>query len=192
MEVQKLTHEVRLQKWNGIVRSCRSSGKTIKSWCDENNINLKTYYYWQKRVCQAACRELALTQESSPQAASVNSSPVFAEIRRPPHEAGNVAVSIQSRDLQIHIYGGAATATVQGSIKGAWPPMLGDISQAERIYLACGYTDMRKSIDRVRKNYKLGITSRRRLIKVLLVGRRFLNKTGIIRSMQTSNLIRFP
>lgn len=25
--------------------------------------------------------------------------------------------------------------------------MLGDISQAERIYVACGYTDMRKSID---------------------------------------------
>ena len=25
--------------------------------------------------------------------------------------------------------------------------MLGDISHAEKIYLACGYTDMRKSID---------------------------------------------
>jgi len=25
--------------------------------------------------------------------------------------------------------------------------MLGDVSRAERIYLACGYTDMRKSID---------------------------------------------
>lgn len=25
--------------------------------------------------------------------------------------------------------------------------MLGDISKAERIYIACGYTDMRKSID---------------------------------------------
>lgn len=25
--------------------------------------------------------------------------------------------------------------------------MLGDISKAENIYLACGYTDMRKSID---------------------------------------------
>ncbi len=25
--------------------------------------------------------------------------------------------------------------------------MLGDISRAERIYIACGYTDMRKSID---------------------------------------------
>lgn len=37
--------------------------------------------------------------------------------------------------------------------------MLGDISLAEQIYLACGYTDMRKSIDglaaTVQQNFKL-------------------------------------
>ncbi|WP_027400131.1 MULTISPECIES: IS66 family insertion sequence element accessory protein TnpB [Anaerovoracaceae] len=37
--------------------------------------------------------------------------------------------------------------------------MLGDISQAENIYLACGYTDMRKSIDGlaalVQQNFRL-------------------------------------
>lgn len=37
--------------------------------------------------------------------------------------------------------------------------MVGDISQAENIYIACGYTDMRKSIDglsaMVQQNYKL-------------------------------------
>lgn len=38
-------------------------------------------------------------------------------------------------------------------------PVLGDISQAEHIYLACGYTDMRKSVDDlasvVQQNFKL-------------------------------------
>lgn len=37
--------------------------------------------------------------------------------------------------------------------------MLGDISQAEKIYIACGYTDMRKAIDGlaaiVQQNFKL-------------------------------------
>jgi transposase len=37
--------------------------------------------------------------------------------------------------------------------------MVGDISQVENIYIACGYTDMRKSIDGlssiVQQNYKL-------------------------------------
>lgn len=37
--------------------------------------------------------------------------------------------------------------------------MFGDISKAERIYIACGYTDMRKSIDGlaaiVQQNFQL-------------------------------------
>lgn len=37
--------------------------------------------------------------------------------------------------------------------------MLGDISQAEKIYIACGYTDVRKAIDglavMVQQNFKL-------------------------------------
>ena len=37
--------------------------------------------------------------------------------------------------------------------------MLGDISSAEQIYIACGYTDMRKSIDGlaavVQQNFQL-------------------------------------
>ena len=57
--------------------------------------------------------------------------------------------------------------------------MLGDISKAEHIYIACGYTDMRKSIDGlaaiVQQNFKLdpfsnslflGTTSRKRTHKI--------------------------
>ena len=29
---------------------CRSSGKSIAAWCEENGINIKTYYFWRKRV----------------------------------------------------------------------------------------------------------------------------------------------
>ena len=41
--------------------------------------------------------------------------------------------------------------------------MIGDISQAKNIYIVCGYTDMRKSIDGlsaiVQKNFKLDVFS---------------------------------
>ena len=121
MQVQKLTHEVRLQKWSEIIRSCRSSGKPIKTWCSENNINLKTYYHWQKHVCQATCRELSLPQKATTPVVSQPEGPVFAELRRCGHRAGG--------------------------LDSAQPSMLGDLSRAERIYLACGYTDLRQSID---------------------------------------------
>ena len=42
-------HESYLQLWRGRVMECRSSGKSIAAWCEENGINIKTYYFWQKR-----------------------------------------------------------------------------------------------------------------------------------------------
>jgi hypothetical protein len=116
MGVQKVTHEVRLQKWSRIVKECRNSGKTIKVCCAENNINVKTYYHWQKLVCQKACQELAITQRKNPETVPVNSSPVFAELNVPNHPAGKVAVTIQRNDTQIHIYGGADAATVETAL----------------------------------------------------------------------------
>ena len=41
--------------------------------------------------------------------------------------------------------------------------MIGDVSRAERIYIVCGYTDMRKAIDGlaaiVQQNFKLDVFS---------------------------------
>lgn len=122
MQVQKLTQEMRLQKWSGIVRACRSSGKTIKSWCMEHNINLKTYYHWQKRVCQAACRELSLPSETNTQAVSQPGGPVFAEFQLPQPQSGRVAVTIERHDTHIHIYHGADAATVQAVLAALGRP----------------------------------------------------------------------
>ena len=47
MNMKKISHEMNLQKWTQIVEECRISGKTAVKWCAENDINIKTYYYWQ-------------------------------------------------------------------------------------------------------------------------------------------------
>lgn len=52
--MDKITHEMRLMKWTSIIRECRSSGMTVKSWCLENNVNEKQFYYWQRRVREEA------------------------------------------------------------------------------------------------------------------------------------------
>lgn len=116
MEVQKITHEVRLQNWSRIVTDCRSSGQTIKVWCADHHINLKTYYYWQKRVCQATCRNLSITKEQTIQAMHVSKGPVFAELSIPNCNTGKLAVTIHHKDMQIHIYGGADAATVETAL----------------------------------------------------------------------------
>ncbi|WP_446898491.1 IS66 family insertion sequence element accessory protein TnpA [Clostridium sp. LBM24168] len=58
MDVQKATQEYRMSEWIKIIRECRSSGKTVKSWCTENGIRTNRYYYWLRKVRAAACEAL--------------------------------------------------------------------------------------------------------------------------------------
>jgi hypothetical protein len=117
MGVQTVTHEVRLQQWSKIVHTCRSSGKTIKGWCAENNINLKTYYHWQKRVCEETCRELAVMKKQDPENVPVRGGALFAELTVAKQHAGKVALTICREDMQIHIYCGADAMTVESALR---------------------------------------------------------------------------
>jgi len=118
MDVQKIAHEVRLQQWERMVQECRNSGKTIKTWCAENSINIKTYYHWQKLVCQATCRELSVVKEPKSQVVNdiVDDSPIFAELHMPESKANKLAVTIKHNAMQINIYCGADAATVETAI----------------------------------------------------------------------------
>jgi len=118
MDVQKITHEVRLQRWERLVKECRNSGKPIKIWCDENRINIKTYYHWQKLVCQATCREISIVKEPKPPVIKdrVESVPVFAKLSIPASQTNKLAVAIQHNTTQINIYCGADIATVEAAI----------------------------------------------------------------------------
>lgn len=42
--------EDKICEWKSQVEECKASGLTVKEWCEENGINLKTYYYRQKKV----------------------------------------------------------------------------------------------------------------------------------------------
>ncbi len=117
MDVQKITHEVRLQQWGNIVKDCRSSGKSIKAWCAEKSINIKTYYYWQKKVCQVACRELVVGQKRNFEAVPINSGSVFAEISVPKSNSGRLAVTIHHNNTEVNIYCGADAAIVETALQ---------------------------------------------------------------------------
>ena len=42
--------EVRLQEWTAQIEAQQASGLTVRQWCAENGINLKTYYYRLKKA----------------------------------------------------------------------------------------------------------------------------------------------
>ena len=50
--LQTLNAAQRVQIWAERITECRSSGKSVRAWCKENEISEKTYYYWQRRLYQ--------------------------------------------------------------------------------------------------------------------------------------------
>ena len=58
--MDKSTHEARLAQWMAIIKACHESGQTTRSWCIENNVDEKKFYYWQRRIRKAACEDMQL------------------------------------------------------------------------------------------------------------------------------------
>ena len=44
MGARELKHEAQLREWREKVMECRSSGISVKKWCEERGIDRKTYW----------------------------------------------------------------------------------------------------------------------------------------------------
>lgn len=53
--ISQIKNELLMKEWAAMVRKCRSSGLTVKNWCMNNGVNIKTYYYRLKRVRNFIC-----------------------------------------------------------------------------------------------------------------------------------------
>ncbi len=40
---------------NGKVNFITTSGMMVVRWCEQNNVNIKSYYYWLRRIRSLAC-----------------------------------------------------------------------------------------------------------------------------------------
>ena len=54
-KISRIKTDLLMREWAEMVRTCRSSGLTVKEWCLNNGINIKTYYYRLKRVRDFIC-----------------------------------------------------------------------------------------------------------------------------------------
>ena len=60
MDISTLTpdKQVKLQYWLDVIRQCRASGLTNQVWCEQHDISLKSYYYWNAKIRKLALEEL--------------------------------------------------------------------------------------------------------------------------------------
>lgn len=94
--LQTLDAQQRIAVWSQRIADCRSSGMSVRTWCQEQNLSEKTYYYWQRRIFKA------MTEQ-----------PTFTEISLAPKAASTVAVTIHMGETSVDIYTGADAATIE-------------------------------------------------------------------------------
>lgn len=58
MKLEDLTPKQRLkaEKWLAIIRECINSDLSNEEWCEQNNVSIKSYYYYLAKL-----RKMALT-----------------------------------------------------------------------------------------------------------------------------------
>ena len=110
MNARELKHMARIAEWKEKVGACRSSGQTVRNWCQEQGIAIKTYYYWEKKVLQEAGAQAAELEEIGNRFVEVPALPERAEAggREPA-----LAAKLRIKSGELEIYAGAEAATVE-------------------------------------------------------------------------------
>jgi putative transposase len=63
MDTHKVAVEYRLSQWEQVIQTRLNSGQNIKDFCQTAGISRNTYFYWQKKLREVACADLAKTEE---------------------------------------------------------------------------------------------------------------------------------
>ena len=102
MTSAELKHRVKLQEWAARIQDCRSSGLSVRVWYRQEEINVTTYYRWE--------RELLTASETVP----CSSVPAvrFAELpalKQVPRNVGERSATLHIGNASLDIYSGCDT-----------------------------------------------------------------------------------
>jgi transposase-like protein len=58
INTREIAEEYRLSHWAQITHERAESGLSIKAFCRERGLHQNRYFYWQRKLREAACKEL--------------------------------------------------------------------------------------------------------------------------------------
>jgi hypothetical protein len=104
--------EFRLRQWTEIIQECQASNMTVKAWCSQNNINIKSYYYWLRKIRLIYC------QSRGNQTPAVKREIVPLQLNpQPCSSISHPAVTIHLGTASIDIAEGTSQATIEAVLK---------------------------------------------------------------------------
>ena len=105
MDTRKMAMEIRLNHWAQAMHERRTSGLSIRRWCRENGVGEKTYYYWQRKLREAACREL---QPPEPESVETSLVPSGWAVCEPADKAKSDMLLIEIGKCRVNVTGETA------------------------------------------------------------------------------------
>lgn len=112
MDTRQIARELRRQQWALVMQERRESGLTIREFCRDHGIHEKTYYYWQRRLREAVCENLALREETA-----IAPAPSFAEVRMPMENPCNDVIRVRLEDAEVEIAGDVSPAAIEAVLR---------------------------------------------------------------------------
>jgi transposase-like protein len=118
MNTREITRQYRLKQWTELIRECRSSGQTVVAWCAEKSINPKSYYYWLKKVRQAACDSLPACSSSSDQLiVPVSRASQESTLSPSPQAVKNYDLRIHLGSIAVDLSNTASASLIENTLK---------------------------------------------------------------------------
>lgn len=115
-EITIVKNKVKYSGWIAMVEACQNSGLSVRTWCQENDIGYKTYYYRLRKL-----RKLFLEEHKQELIPEITPLPVVA-----PHQQENISsttVTLHFEGMSIDIPEGTSEKTITSillAVKTAW------------------------------------------------------------------------
>ena len=106
-------NKVKYAEWNAMVEACQSSGLTVRTWCKENFISYKTYYYRLRKL-----RQIYLAEHNEKPMVEIATLPVV-----PQQSTVSSNITIHIDGMSIDIPDGTSENTITSllrAVKTAW------------------------------------------------------------------------
>jgi len=65
MNTREIAEEYRLSHWAGILQERKESGLSVRAFCKNAGFHENNYFYWQRKLREATCEELARVQDNT-------------------------------------------------------------------------------------------------------------------------------
>ena len=102
MGTKEITAEIRMAQWAQVIRERVASGLSIDAYCKANGIARYSYFYWQKKLREAAARQLAVASQPDQQALVPSGWATVAEEAVPESEPQGLTLRVGGAEIELH------------------------------------------------------------------------------------------